>query len=134
MLLALDIWLCQFFIGRTVEPSRRRQMKKISTSPRKSRSAYQIFIKRKCEQLRETQKRQKGQSFLNMAIDAWKSLSEEERQVHLPPLFFSFFFFPYYHPLSLVPLLLKRFLLDYLQVNCMFASLGKLGSQAKPVL
>lgn len=70
----------QIFIGKIVEPSKRKQTKKIIASPRKVRSAYQIFVKRKCEQLRETHgEKQKGQSVLNLAIDAWKSLSEEDR-------------------------------------------------------
>ncbi|KAF3454144.1 hypothetical protein FNV43_RR04591 [Rhamnella rubrinervis] len=43
-----------------------------------------IFVKRKCEQLRETYgQMQKGQSFLKLAIDAWKSLSVEDRQPYI---------------------------------------------------
>ncbi|PON69657.1 ARID DNA-binding domain containing protein [Parasponia andersonii] len=83
---------CQpVFTGGTAEqklsprtPSKVKEVKKSPGRARRIRTAYQIFIRRECDRLRRTNgEKLRGQSFRSMADDAWRHLSESERQPYI---------------------------------------------------
>lgn len=61
-------------------PSKHKEVKK--RQGRRHRTAYQIFIKQECARLRTYNECPVSSNILYMAIDAWKKLSEIEKQVH----------------------------------------------------
>ncbi|KAF4389760.1 hypothetical protein CsatB_030470 [Cannabis sativa] len=63
----------------------KKTKKKLSPGRNRNiRTAYQIFIREECDRLKKTRGvRQRGQSFRSMADDAWRHLTESERQPYI---------------------------------------------------
>lgn len=52
-------------------------------APQKARTAYQLFVKSECERLRKTNGECSGTvSYRDLATEAWKHLSQSDRQVY----------------------------------------------------
>lgn len=58
------------------------EKKKRRGAPPGQRTAYQIFLKQECARLRACCHASNGTRILRMAIDAWKKMSEIEKQVY----------------------------------------------------
>ncbi|XP_052194103.1 putative high mobility group B protein 11 [Diospyros lotus] len=57
------------------------ETRKDPNAPLGSRSAYQIFLRKECERLKKIHGESSGShNFRDMAVDAWKSLSQIDRQ------------------------------------------------------
>ncbi|XP_028791421.1 high mobility group B protein 10-like [Neltuma alba] len=57
-----------------------KKLKKRRGAPQGHKTAYQIFIKQECARLRSCNEASARSNILHMAIDAWKNLTEIERQ------------------------------------------------------
>ncbi|XP_027364498.1 high mobility group B protein 10-like [Abrus precatorius] len=64
-------------------PSNDKEMKKRRGAPQGQKNAYQIFIKQECARLRTRNEASDGHRILHMAIDAWKKMSEIEKQPYV---------------------------------------------------
>lgn len=62
-------------------PDDKKVKKRRGKSPR-PRTAYQIFIKEECARLRSCNLASPRTNILYMAIDAWRSMTEVEKQVY----------------------------------------------------
>ncbi|KAF8401304.1 hypothetical protein HHK36_012237 [Tetracentron sinense] len=64
--------------------SKNKEMKKKDPyAPQKQRSAYQIFLKKECDRLKNMHGGNVGHSIRKMAIAAWNCLSESDRQPYI---------------------------------------------------
>lgn len=53
-------------------------------APLATRSAYQLFLSKECARLRTLRgESQEGQDILRVAIDAWRQLTEKEKEVQI---------------------------------------------------
>ncbi|TKY52313.1 High mobility group B protein 10 [Spatholobus suberectus] len=64
-------------------PSNDKEMKKRRGAPLGRKNAYQIFLKHECARLKTCSQASDGQGILRMAIDAWRNMSELEKQPYV---------------------------------------------------
>ncbi|KAM1272365.1 hypothetical protein ACFX2J_033060 [Malus domestica] len=64
--------------------SQKKEMKKRGGFPRGTQSAYTIFLRKECERLKSSASEQlKGRRVLDLAVSAWRCLSESEKQPYV---------------------------------------------------
>ncbi|TQD91769.1 hypothetical protein C1H46_022611 [Malus baccata] len=64
--------------------SQKKEMKRRRGFPRGTQSAYTIFLRKECERLKNSASEQlKGQRILDLAVKAWRCLSESEKQPYI---------------------------------------------------
>ena len=59
-----------------------KKVKKRRGAPQGHKTAYQIFIKQECARLRSCKEASNRSNILYMAIDAWRNMTETEKQVN----------------------------------------------------
>ncbi|XP_020210155.1 high mobility group B protein 10 [Cajanus cajan] len=64
-------------------PSNDKEMKRRRGAPSGRKNAYQIFLKHECARLKTSNLASDGQRVLRMAIDAWRNMSELEKQPYV---------------------------------------------------
>ncbi|KAL2325601.1 hypothetical protein Fmac_024659 [Flemingia macrophylla] len=64
-------------------PSNGKVMKRRRGAPSGQKNAYQIFLKHECARLKTSNLASDGQRVLRMAIDAWRNMSELEKQPYV---------------------------------------------------
>lgn len=68
--------------AKETKKSYMKEMKKHSNAPMGFRTGYMIFLKMECERLKMLHGEDSAGQYRDMANDAWRHLSERDRQVY----------------------------------------------------
>lgn len=82
-------WACVNISGQACSKklSKNKETKKDPDAPLKKRSAYQLFISRECDRLKNSHKGAlNGENIRKLAIQSWSRLSEGDREVYIVAL------------------------------------------------